>query len=82
MSRGTLPTTPTPAFEMDAVKDPIAMYLQDIYTVHANLSGNPAISLPLGEHSDGRPFGIQVIAKHFNEKEMFGLSRKLEEVLA
>jgi aspartyl-tRNA(Asn)/glutamyl-tRNA(Gln) amidotransferase subunit A len=77
-----LPTTPTPAFELDAVTDPIAMYLQDIYTVHANLSGNPAISLPLGKHSDGRPFGIQVIAKHFEEKEMMSFSRKLEELLA
>lgn len=76
-----LPTTPTPAFELNAVTDPISMYLQDIYTVHANLSGNPAISLPLGKHTDGRPFGIQVIGKHFDEKEMIGFSRKLEEIM-
>ena len=77
-----LPTTPTPAFELDAVTDPISMYLQDIYTVHANLSGNPAISLPLGKHADGRPFGLQVIADHFKEGEMLGFSRKLEELVA
>lgn len=74
-----LPTTPTTAFELNAVSDPISMYLQDIYTVHANLSGNPAISLPMGEHSNGLPFGIQVIAGHFEEKEMFDFSRQLEK---
>jgi aspartyl-tRNA(Asn)/glutamyl-tRNA(Gln) amidotransferase subunit A len=53
------------------------MYLQDIYTVHANLSGNPAISLPLGHHSNGMPFGIQVIGDLFKEKEMLGFSKQL-----
>ena len=75
-----LPTTPTTAFELDAVKDPIAMYLQDIYTVHANLSGNPAISLPLGKHSNGMPFGIQVIGDHFKEREMLNFSGILENI--
>ncbi len=75
-----LPTTPTTAFELDAVSDPIAMYLQDIYTVHANLSGNPAISLPMGEHSNGLPFGIQVIGDFFKEKEMLNFSRQLEKI--
>lgn len=72
-----LPTTPSTAFELNAVSDPISMYLQDIYTVHANLSGNPAISLPLGNHSNGMPFGIQVIGDHFKEKEMLGFSKQL-----
>jgi len=75
-----LPTTPTTAFEMDAVSDPISMYLQDIYTVHANLSGNPAISLPMGKHSNGLPFGIQVIGDFFKEKEMLNFSRQLEKI--
>lgn len=75
-----LPTTPTPAFALNAVKDPISMYLQDIYTVHANLTGNPAISLPLGKHSNGLPFGVQVIADHFKEKEMFEFSNVLEKI--
>jgi aspartyl-tRNA(Asn)/glutamyl-tRNA(Gln) amidotransferase subunit A len=77
-----LPTTPTPAFDLNAVKDPISMYLQDIYTVHANLTGNPAISLPIGKHSNGLPFGIQVIAHHFKEKEMFEFSNVLEKIIA
>jgi len=75
-----LPTTPTTAFELNAVSDPISMYLQDIYTVHANLAGNPAISLPMGNHSNGLPFGIQVIGDHFKEKEMFNFSRQLENI--
>ena len=77
-----LPTTPTPAFDLNALKDPISMYLQDIYTVHANLTGNPAISLPIGKHSNGLPFGIQVIADHFKEKEMFEFSNVLEKIIA
>lgn len=74
-----LPTTPTTAFELDAVTDPISMYLQDIYTVHANLTGNPAISIPTGEHSNGLPFGMQVIANHFEEERMFNFSKQLEK---
>lgn len=73
-----LPTTPSTAFELNAVKDPIQMYLQDIFTVHANLTGNPAISLPLGKHSNGMPFGIQVMGKNFEEKQLFNFSAFLE----
>ena len=76
-----LPTTPTTAFELNAVNDPIAMYLQDIYTVHANLTGNPAISIPIGNHSNGLPFGIQVIANHFEEKKMLNFSRIIEKTV-
>lgn len=72
-----LPTTPTTAFEIDAVSDPISMYLQDIFTVHANLTGNPAISLPIGNHSNGLPFGIQVIGEHFEEARLFSFSNQL-----
>jgi aspartyl-tRNA(Asn)/glutamyl-tRNA(Gln) amidotransferase subunit A len=75
-----LPTTPSTAFELNAVKDPINMYLQDIFTVHANLTGNPAISLPLGKHSNGMPFGVQVMANHFDEKQLFNFSHYLENL--
>ena len=75
-----LPTTPTTAFGIDSMKDPISMYLQDIFTVHANLTGNPAISLPLGNHSNGLPFGVQVIADHFDEKRLFDFSKYLENL--
>lgn len=69
-----LPTTPETAFEINGVKDPISMYLQDIFTVQANLAGNPAISLPLGQHSNGLPFGVQLIGKHFQESNLLGIS--------
>ncbi|MGM0478755.1 MAG: Asp-tRNA(Asn)/Glu-tRNA(Gln) amidotransferase subunit GatA [Bacteroidota bacterium] len=69
-----LPTTPTTAFELDAVKDPISMYLQDIFTVQANLSGNPAISLPLGQHSNGMPYGLQLMGKQFDEESLIDAS--------
>lgn len=72
-----LPTTPTTAFELNAVKDPIAMYLQDIYTVHANLTGHPAISLPIGKHSNGLPFGIQLLAPYFKEKALYSFANTL-----
>ena len=75
-----LPTTPSTAFELNAVKDPISMYLQDIFTVHANLTGNPAISLPLGKHSNGMPFGIQLMANHFDEKQLFNFAHYLEKL--
>ncbi len=72
-----LPTTPTTAFESGAVNDPIQMYLQDIFTVHANLTGNPAISIPLGHHSNGLPFGIQLMSDAFKEHELLNFAQHL-----
>lgn len=73
-----LPTTPGTAFEFGKKSaDPIAMYLEDIYTVQANMTGVPAISLPLGNHSNNLPFGIQLIGKHFTEDKLLALSKQL-----
>jgi aspartyl-tRNA(Asn)/glutamyl-tRNA(Gln) amidotransferase subunit A len=72
-----LPTTPATAFESGAVNDPIQMYLQDIFTVHANLTGNPAISVPIGQHSNGLPFGIQVMADDFNDEALINFAQLL-----
>ncbi len=72
-----LPTTPTTAFDIDGIKDPIAMYLQDIFTVHANLAGIPAISLPLGHHSNGMPFGVQIMAKSFDDAQLLAFSNEM-----
>jgi len=73
-----LPTTPTTAFEIGKnISDPITMYLQDIFTVQANLSGNPAISLPLGNHSNGLPYGVQIMANHFDEGNLLAFSNYL-----
>lgn len=72
-----LPTAPTTAFEIGGVKDPVSMYLQDVFTVQANLAGNPAISLPLGQHSNGLPFGVQLIGQHFDESQLLSISHYL-----
>ncbi len=61
------PTCPTTAFDRGSISDPVAMYLQDIFTVQANLTGMPAISLPTGTHGNGLPFGVQLMAKPFEE---------------
>jgi aspartyl-tRNA(Asn)/glutamyl-tRNA(Gln) amidotransferase subunit A len=73
-----LPTSPTTAFKAgEKMNDPIAMYLADIYTVMANLAGIPAISLPLFWHSNGMPFGLQVLANRFNELSLLQISTRL-----
>jgi len=63
-----MPTTPTTAFLLgEKTNDPLQMYLSDIFTVSANLSGVPAISVPCGRDSKGLPIGAQFIGKHFDE---------------
>ena len=72
-----LPTVPTTAFSQgENDKDPIAMYMADIFTVLANLTGLPAISLPLFWHSNGLPFGLQVMTNRFEELLLLQLSNK------
>ena len=73
-----LPTAPSTAFKIgEKMDDPIAMYLADIYTVMANLVGIPAISLPLFTHSNGMPFGLQVMSNRFNELSLLRISNQL-----
>lgn len=73
-----LPTAPSTAFKIgEKMDDPIAMYLADIYTVMANLVGIPAISLPLFTHSNGMPFGLQVMSNRFNELDLLRISNQL-----
>lgn len=56
------PTTPTTAFDIGrVVEDPTVNYLEDIFTVHANISGNPAVSVPMGMHPNGLPMGMQAM---------------------
>jgi aspartyl-tRNA(Asn)/glutamyl-tRNA(Gln) amidotransferase subunit A len=62
------PTTPTPAFELGAkTADPITMYLNDIYTIGANLAGLPALSIPCGFVQE-LPVGLQLVGPHFSEE--------------
>jgi aspartyl-tRNA(Asn)/glutamyl-tRNA(Gln) amidotransferase subunit A len=73
-----MPTTPSTAFDIGVKnEDPTVVYLEDIYTVHANLAGVPAISLPLWNSSENMPIGVQLMAPEFKESELFSFSEKL-----
>ena len=74
------PTTPTPAFQIGAISDPYEMYLNDIFTVTANLAGVPAISVPIGRVRR-LPVGGQIITAHFDEYTMFRVAYALEASL-
>lgn len=72
------PTTPTTAFRIgEKVEDPLAMYLNDIYTVSANLAGIPAISVPVGFDKNKLPYGLQIMGRKFDE---LGLLRMWSEI--
>ena len=72
------PTTPTPAFDIGAkINDPVTMYLNDIYTIGANLAGLPGISLPCG-FIDGLPMGLQLIGPHFSEGPLLNAAHQFQ----
>lgn len=74
------PVSPYPAFRIgEKVNDPLAMYLSDIYTLTADLSGVPAMSVPCGESAEGLPVGLQIFAKHFDEAAMFRVAYNYEQ---
>ncbi|HTL66893.1 MAG TPA: Asp-tRNA(Asn)/Glu-tRNA(Gln) amidotransferase subunit GatA [Lacunisphaera sp.] len=74
------PTTPTPAFPLGAkVADPLAMYLNDIYTIGVNLAGLPAISVPCGFTSAGLPIGLQIIGRPFAEADLLAVASAYEQ---
>ncbi len=70
-----LPTTPTTAFKLgEKTTDPIEMYLADIFTVQANITGLPAITVPLFRHTNGMPFGAQFMANYFREDMLMSVT--------
>ncbi len=72
------PSTPGTAFEFGKNSaDPIKMYLEDIFTVQANIAGIPAISVPCGKHSNGLPMGLQLMAGYFEEAKLLSLAAKI-----
>jgi aspartyl-tRNA(Asn)/glutamyl-tRNA(Gln) amidotransferase subunit A len=72
------PTTPTPAFEIGAkTSDPITMYLNDIYTIGANLAGLPGISVPCG-FAGGLPVGLQIVGPHFSEAKLLNAAHAFQ----
>ncbi len=75
------PVTPKTAFKFGSIKDPLDMYLEDIYTIAVNLAGLPGISLPVGFDKKGLPIGAQFIAKAFDEQTLFDGALALEKIL-
>ncbi len=78
------PATPNAAFPIDQSKsvtanDPVKIYLNDAFTIPANMAGLPAMSVPAGFDNDGLPLGLQLITKHFDEQTMFDVALALEE---
>ncbi|MFH2047264.1 MAG: Asp-tRNA(Asn)/Glu-tRNA(Gln) amidotransferase subunit GatA [Pseudomonadota bacterium] len=74
------PVAPTPAFKIgEKSEDPLTMYLSDIFTLSANLSGIPGISVPCGFSSGGLPIGLQILGKHFNEEVLLKTAYNFEQ---
>jgi aspartyl-tRNA(Asn)/glutamyl-tRNA(Gln) amidotransferase subunit A len=74
------PTSPTPAFAIgEKVDDPLAMYLNDIYTVTANLVGVPGMSIPCGLSSTRLPIGFQLLGPYWSEPTLFKLAHAYEQ---
>jgi aspartyl-tRNA(Asn)/glutamyl-tRNA(Gln) amidotransferase subunit A len=72
------PTTPTPAFDIGAkIDDPVTMYLNDIYTIGANLAGLPGLSMPCG-YVDDLPMGLQLIGPHFSEGKLLNAAHQFQ----
>jgi aspartyl-tRNA(Asn)/glutamyl-tRNA(Gln) amidotransferase subunit A len=75
------PTSPTTAFKFgENSDDPVKMYLNDIYTISANLAGICGISVPCGTHSDGMPIGVQFMADAFNEEQLIRAGSAVERL--
>ena len=74
------PTTPSPAFPIgEKEDDPIKMYLNDIFTVPASLTGLPGISVPFGKSETGLPLGVQLLSNHFDEQSILNAGYYLEK---
>ncbi len=73
------PTTPSVAFKFGEKKDPLQMYLSDIFTVPSNISGIPSISIPSGFSNEGLPFGFQLMAHWFLDYQLFEIGKIFEE---
>lgn len=76
------PTTPTTAFTIGAKRNPLEMYLSDLFTAMANLSGIPALSVPCGTDPKGLPIGLQIMGSHFREELLFKVGYVVERSAA
>ncbi|MDL2268712.1 Asp-tRNA(Asn)/Glu-tRNA(Gln) amidotransferase subunit GatA [Desulfosarcina sp. OttesenSCG-928-A07] len=74
------PVAPTPAYPIgDTIENPLSMYLLDLFTLSANLSGIPGISVPCGFSDDHMPVGLQIMCRHFDESTLFRIARQFEQ---
>ncbi|NGX51476.1 MAG: hypothetical protein K1060chlam2_01342, partial [Chlamydiae bacterium] len=76
-----MPTTPSPAFEIGTILDPLEMYLQDLYTVGANLAGLPSISIPCGKSSSDLPHALQFIGPQLADSRVLNFAYQFEQEL-
>ena len=74
------PTSPSPAFKIgEKIKDPVNMYLSDVFTVPMSLAGVPAMNIPFGVSAEKLPIGLQLSSNHFQENKIFSLARFIEK---
>ncbi|MBM3198048.1 MAG: Asp-tRNA(Asn)/Glu-tRNA(Gln) amidotransferase subunit GatA [Chlamydiae bacterium] len=74
-----MPSSPLPAFPLGSMQDPIQMYLQDLYTIGANLAGLPAISVPSGWSHDKKPYGLQLIGPQLDDEVVLQMAYQFEK---
>jgi aspartyl-tRNA(Asn)/glutamyl-tRNA(Gln) amidotransferase subunit A len=73
------PTSPTTAFKLgEKIADPVQMYLNDIYTIPANLAGLPGMSIPCGFDGKNLPVGLQIVGNYFSEAKMLGVAHQYQ----
>jgi aspartyl-tRNA(Asn)/glutamyl-tRNA(Gln) amidotransferase subunit A len=76
------PVSPFAAFEIGAIKDPLQMYLEDIYTIGVNLAGLPAVSIPNGFSKDNKPTGLQIIGPQKHDRHVLNAANAIEDALS
>jgi aspartyl-tRNA(Asn)/glutamyl-tRNA(Gln) amidotransferase subunit A len=79
-----MPTTPSPAFKIGKYGEDnlVDYYLADLFTVQANVTGVPAMSIPASKSKEGLPLGVQIMANSFEEEKMFHFANDLEKLFA
>ena len=74
------PTSPSTAFEIGrVVSDPTVNYLEDIFTVQANIAGVPAVSIPMGVHPNGLPMGLQLMGKNGADMDVLAMAKWIQQ---
>ncbi len=74
-----MPLTTTTAFPLGSIQDPLQMYLQDLYTIGANLAGIPSISVPSGFDHDNKPWGLQLLGPQDSDEKVLALAYAFEQ---